>query len=342
MATIISEMLRDVTTIRNILIHHFLQLPKWFGKIFPLSCLSATMFSLNKLQNRNELMAMSLCGFTREQFLTLLFFWGFLIGSLQFLNSAYFAPYTKALQWKWMKEDARHFRDNEKKSATKSLFAEGKTWYQGTNSIASYAAYDRKKKELKHLSIFQFSPSKTKIQKIYLAKSAMYQKENMWLFSSLGIYTHLDDEQFPQFQWAGTTSLQMNERPQDFEQMELDSGQLTITHLEDYIQTMDKLGINTNEYKVHYYEYYASALSCPVFALLSCGSIFRPNRRGRSFGKNIFFIFLFNLLFWPSHYTFLALGLSGKIYPSLAPFMALALCGIFLVAYFMRMEKISQ
>src|SRR5690606_11452764 len=123
--------------------HQILEMPKWFAKILPMATLSATLFSLNKLQNRNELIAIFVCGLSRFTFILVILSLGFTIGVLQYFNNAYLAPYAKSLQWVWMKSDARHFRDNQKRSLKSSLFSSGKIWYKGSDYFCSYSAFDR-------------------------------------------------------------------------------------------------------------------------------------------------------------------------------------------------------
>ncbi|CAN0327204.1 unnamed protein product, partial [Chrysoparadoxa australica] len=132
----------------------------------------------------------------------------------------------------------------------------------------------------------------------------------------------------------------ISEQPGDFKEIESDITTLNTPDLYRYIKTLQDGGINVNEYLVMFYEKFSPSVVCIIFSLIAAIGGFTPNRRGSSFGKNIFFVFVFVILYWLINSYFLELGKSSKIDPFLATFGVPFIFALFLAQQFFRHRKL--
>lgn len=75
-----------------------LEAPTFLIKIFPVSCLIASLFSINKLKDRNELTAIFASGYARSRFIVAICIASSVAGIILFFINAYIVPYSKHQQ----------------------------------------------------------------------------------------------------------------------------------------------------------------------------------------------------------------------------------------------------
>ena len=95
---ILNGLLKASNEFQTILIDLALEMPGFLIKIFPVSCLIASLFSINKLKGRNELTAIFASGFSRRQFVVTIGFIGATVGLILFLINGYVVPMAKQKQ----------------------------------------------------------------------------------------------------------------------------------------------------------------------------------------------------------------------------------------------------
>ncbi|MBF0361359.1 MAG: LptF/LptG family permease [Oligoflexia bacterium] len=345
-ANVVSELLRSVTTLPDILLNNFLEMPKWLNKILPIACLTATLFSLNRLQRKGELMAIFACGFPRFSFFTLILQLSFLVAVSEFLISSYLQPYADALKFSWLRDGGIHFRGNKSQSLQTSTSSTGKVWYRNDLYYASFLAFDKQRSELRDLTLF-FYDSNYKLERIITADRARTATSSdgsnsyKWTLSTGNELNSLKDKNFPQKRVFDTLNLDLKEKPADFLDVDLDINKMDIHNLYYYILKIKKLGINACEYEVMFYEKFSSSIICIIFAFISVGAIFNPNRRHSSFGKNIFFVMIFTTVFWPSYSSFMDLAGGSKLPPLWATFAIPALCSLYILIYFYKHRRLA-
>lgn len=338
---IVNELLRAVTTLPDILLHHLLEWPKWLNKIFPIAALTATLFCLNKLQRRGELMAIFACGFPRYAFLTVIFRMALLVAAAQFLNSAFVRPYSESLPRRLLRDGGIHFRkDQDRTEGIKtSNSVTGRIWYKNASYYCSFAAFDKSRNELREVTFFYYGPDYKLVQIIW-AQRARYLRGNSWQLIDGRMVNSLQNKNFPQTDVFHTKNVSLLERPNDFKDIDSEINELAIQKLYAYIKKINRLGISSSEYETLFYEKISSALVCLFFPFIAIGPIYNPNRRHSSFGRSVFFILIFSTIFWLTYSSCLALGSGAKVPPELATFF-IPLCSVlYIMLSFYRRRKL--
>ncbi|MBF0313861.1 MAG: LptF/LptG family permease [Oligoflexia bacterium] len=340
-ANIVSEVLRAVTTLQDVLLNHILTLPMWLGKIFPVSAMTATLFSLNKLQRRNELIAIFACGHSRFAFFGTLTYAAIFVSLLQLFTNSVVRPYAERQKKEWLRDGGIHFRKHDKTPTVKtSSGGNGRVWYRNDSYYCAFTAFDKARAELRDVTLFYYGPD-YKLTEITWADRVTYQSGNTWLLTAGETLYSLQNKNFStskNFLFQKATLL---ERPSDFRDLDSEISELTLIKLYRYILKIKRLGINSAEYEAILYERIASALICLIFPFIATGAIFNPNRRQSSFGKSVVFVLVFTGIFWLAYSACMALASSHKL-PPLAAVMAIpAGCILYLLLMFYRHRKIS-
>lgn len=341
-ADIVNELLRDATTFGDIILHHILNIPKWFHFILPIASLTATLFSLNRLQMRNELIAILASGLSRQAFIFLLLKLSFIVGCIHFINSSYMRPYTDALKKTMLRDGGIHFRSDRTDGPQTQTSFGGKTWYRTDDYFCSFSAFDKYNDELKEISIFFYSDESYKTSKVIYADSAKFMADSKeWVLFNGRRYLYLKDLGFPMVEDFNEMEQGLKEKPRHFKGLDSDIKELDIRNLYSYVEKLKKLGINTNEYEMVLLEKFSFAFVCLIFGVIPVQAIFRPNRRQSSFGKNIFFILVFTIIFWLLYSSFVALGVGNKVPSFVATFTVPLACGIYILIYFYKNRHVS-
>lgn len=310
-ADLISGMLRESVTALQVVKNYVLKLPFLFSKLLPISCLIATLFSLNKLQTKNELVAMLASGFSRFQFILTIFQLGLVVALFQFLVLAYAEPYSKSLRSTWLPNSAKKF-NKSKRLKTSGLLKGGYFWFKTPQYFLQFSNFNKYKNSLHDISLYFYDKDIIGTE-IVQAKKATYTENNQWILEEGKQYTGTGGKQFAKLTLFDKQTFTLNEEPDDFKQIEADISTLEVVQLYSYIQHLKKSDINTNEYELILFDKFSSTLMCILFALFSTRSLFNPNRRSASFSKNAIFTFVFTLIYWLFYSFALDLGNSGKV-----------------------------
>lgn len=299
---------------RYILLNYVLKLPDLLGKLLPIACLIASLFSLNKLKNQSELMAILSSGFSAGRIYMLIFSCSAIIGFFQILNLGFVQPKANKVK----RAEFEKSRKNESKYLARSkVGSSGLLWYKSGNYFTSFRAFDRDRKQLKNIKIY-YQNNNGHLQQVYQAEQAIFISDNQWELNNVKILSLLDDKIYPTLQTKEKLLIPLKEVPGDFDQFESDITTLPMPELASFVSRLEETGINTSEYKVMLYEKISLAFICIVFSLFPVGIVFTPNRRVDSFGKNVVFTLLFTVGFWLLYTSSISMGSQGKLPPLLA------------------------
>ncbi len=320
-----------------VITYYLIKMPDFLSKIIPASCLLATLFSLNNLKNHSELIAILATGFSTKKIISIILGLCFVVSFIQFIIVSFLVPLSNKLKLDF--DEKREYAKVEKSGIQTSSLDTGKVWYKSKTYFASFSGFDRKNNELKNLSLYFFSPS-FKGSKIIFAKTARYIEGDIWIVQDGVSYSKLENNEFPVPIKFDQISLNLNEVPDDFKKFESEVRTLNIFSLSKFINRMEETGISVSEYKILFYEKWTLSFICFIFALISLPSLYSPNRRSSSFGKNVIFTLMFSLGFWLLYTSSLALGVSGKLptfwAPNLVPFFFV----IYIVATFYKHRRL--
>lgn len=339
-AQLISGLLRTSVTPQEVLINFILEVPQTLTKVLPLSCLLATLFSINKLKNRSELVAIFAGGFSRRNLVYTILQAAVLVGGLQFINISILDPYTKILHKQLIKDGEKKFKGSKSKGLLTSVINSGKIWYRSDDYYMAYLFFDKAKGRLNDISLYYFNEAHEGTQLIK-ADYADGDEFGNWEFKNAIIIKDMKGDQFPNQSRTENLTLALNEAPSDFDSIDSDLNTLGPIQLYDFIKRIRNSGLSVIEYEIFFYDKIISAVICPIFALIPISLVFRPNRRSSSFGKNILFVVLFVIGFFVAHSGSLALGTSDKIPASLAVIMVPILSLLYFAFIFQQNRKLN-
>jgi lipopolysaccharide export system permease protein len=337
-ANLISGFLRMNVTPVEVLLNHLLELPANVKLIFPVSCLMASLFSINKLKNRNELTAIFASGYSRQRFLFDIIYAAATIALIQFFISSYLEPFAKSKRHLLIENSESKFRNLKSKGLRSSTIGSGTIWYKSNNYFFSFSAFDRKNNTLQNFHLFEFDENHH-LKKQVFGPSAVFNGKS-WYVKEANVHYNLNKNSFPKTQNIEEASLDIKETAIDFKQIEADITTLNTYKLFKYVYKLNQAGINVSEYLIVLLEKFSTAFICIVFSLVSSISIFNPNRRNSSFGKNLIFVFIFTLLYWLINSYFIELGKNGKIPGFWATFGVPLVFSFYLFFYYYRYRKL--
>lgn len=339
-ANLISGFLRSGYAPLDIIKKHFLESPDFLSKIFPVSCMVASLFSINKLKNRNELAAIFAAGFSRRDYIITLIMASSFAASIQFISTSYIQPLAKKYRGVIIEDSDKKFRSLRGKGLMSSTIKSGKIWYKSKKYYISFSNFDKHSNTLHNVDLYEYDSSYKFEYKLTAAK-AIHKHDNVWEYIDGKMITNLNNDKFPKYDSFDSRLIAMHEKLTDFKKVEADITTLYIQQLADYIDKLDNSGINTDEYKVLLWDKYASSLICIIFALVASVGIFTPNRRNSSFGKNAVFVFLFTLIYWFVYSYSSELGRSSELPPIIACFSVPMGFVVYLSYLFYKNRKLS-
>jgi lipopolysaccharide export system permease protein len=339
-ANLIGGLLRGNVSATDVLMNHLLETPGAMNKILPVSCLVASLFSINKLKNRNELTAIFASGFSRNNFFFTVFQASMLVALFQFMMTGFIDPYAKKNRSRLIADHESKFRNLKSKGLRAKTIGSGKLWYRSNDYFFSFSSYNHASQKLYNIALF-FINADNKLYRSIAAKSMVYSKDNDWIISK-GIESYgLAHNDFPVIKKLRNHTISIKERPKDFLQIESDITTLNIIGLYLYIKQLKKSGINVNSYLVLLYDKFSSSIICIIFSLLASIAVFNPNRRNSTFGKNLIYVFIFTLSYWLVYSYALELGKSSRISPELSSFTVPIVFLFFLIINFLKNRELK-
>ena len=336
---ILTGLLKATNELKSILLDLVLELPTFLIKIFPVSCLVASLFSINKLKSRNELTAIFASGFSRRQFVLCIGMIGAFVGLILFFINGYLVPYTKHQQS--MLTDTHPAIANKAKTSTVSINAlkSGKIWFKGQDYFFSYSSFDGVSNTIFDLNLYYYDTN-FKLSEQVTANSAKFVEGNSWLLHKGLQVTNLENKTFPEPSYFQNKVFLLKETISDFKKINADISTLNIWRLYDYILVLRTNGINDSEYFVTFLDKFSSAFTCLILAILASVALFNPNRRNSSFGSNIAFVLTFTFIYWFIYSYFMTLGQTSKIPAIAATFGVPSVFVVYLVFYFIYHRKL--
>lgn len=336
---IINGLMKASNELQFIMLDLLLEMPVFLVKIFPISCLIASLFSINKLKSRNELTAIFASGFSRKQFVITIGISGAIVGLSLFYINGYLVPYSR-------QEQSKHALThpaiaNKAKTSIVSINAlnSGKIWFKGPDYFFSYSSFDGRTQTLFNLSLF-FYDNNHKFNRQIQAKRAIFIRDSFWIFKKGFYVSGLESTNFPDVHKFGEKVFRLRESISDFRKINADISTLNIWRLWDYIAVLRTNGINDSEYYVTFLDKFSSGFTCVILAILASIALFNPNRRNSSFGINVSFVLSFTFIYWFIYSYFMTLGQTDRIPAILATFGVPSVFVIYLFFYFLYHRKL--
>lgn len=319
----------------RVFLEYSLKMPDLMGKMLPICCLVATLFSLNRLKAHSELISILAAGYSYRKIYFLVGSCALSVVALQFFNLGFLEPYANKVK----RQEISKSKKSEGRYLTRSSLEGGKFWYKSQDYFASFSYFDRKTSQLSDLEIFYFS-EQSKSVRIIRSKMATYE-DGRWILKDVTELTNLDNPVFPLQSTIPQTEVNLKEVPEDFGEFEADLTTLSFFKLAEFISRLSKTGINISEYQIILLNKVFLSFVCFVFALIPLSAIFNPNRRSSSFGKSVVQTLLFTVIFWVLYSSTVAYGNSGGISPLIATGIVPLGFFIFVVWTYSKNRKLS-
>lgn len=320
----------------RVLLEYSLKMPDLMGKMFPICCLVATLFSLNKLKGHSELISILAAGYSYRKIYFLIGSCALTVVGLQFMNLGFVEPYANKIK----RQEIQKSRKSEGKYLTRSSIEGGRFWYKTRSYFASFAYFDRKSNSLQDLEIYFFTPNYNS-ERIIKASSANYVEKGRWSLKNVTELSSLHTQTFPLETKSQEISVNLNEEPEDFGEFEADLTTLNFIKLRQFIGRLSKTGINIAEYEILLLNKLFLSIVCFIFALMPVSTIFNPNRRSDSFGKNVVLTLLVTVVFWVLYSGALAFGNSGAAHPWVATGIVPGFFFLYVIWTYWRNRKLS-
>lgn len=340
-ANLISGFLRGNVTPTEVLFNYLIEIPGFLLKIFPVSCLTASLFSINKLKNRNELTAIFASGFSSKKYFITLIQASAVVAVLQLFIGGFVQPMTRSYRDTLITNSDNKFRNLKAKGLRTSTIGSGKIWFKSGNYFFSFSSFDKKKDTLNNVTLYFFN-EEFKLSKKIKTPSLVYKSETDWVAHDAVVFESTDlGKTFPIMSQKEKLTINLRENLLDFKKIESDITTLGLVNLYLYISRLSDSGINTNEYLIMFLDKISSSLICIILSLVAAVAIYSPNRRTSSFGKNLALVFLLTLIYWLTYDYALELGRSSKLNPYVACFILPFLFTLYLVYQFNANRKLK-
>lgn len=340
-ANLISGFLRGNVTPTEVILNYIIEIPGFLLKIFPISCLTASLFSINKLKNRNELTSIFASGFSTKKYFITLIQASAVIAILQLFVGGFVQPMTRSMRDSLIENSDNKFRNLKAKGLRTSTIGTGKIWFKSGNYFFSSSSFDKVKGALNNVTLYFFNDEFKLLEKIK-APTLEYSEGNTWKAINPTIFKNADaKEKFPHIEKKDVFLITLKEDLTDFKKIESDITTLGLFNLYMYISRLNQSGINTNEYLVMFLDKISSSLICIILSLVAAVAIYSPNRRTSSFGKNIGIVFFLTLIYWLTYDYSLELGRSSKLNPYIACFILPVIFMSYLIYQFQTNRKLK-
>lgn len=336
---VITGLLKVSNELKSIFIDLVLQFPAFLIQIFPVACLIASLFSINKLKNRNELAAIFAGGFSRRDYVLTIATIATIIGLILFCVNGYLVPYTKQVQSSLADSHPSIAKKASTSSVSINALKSGRIWFKGQQYFFSYSSFDNNSNTIYDLALYYYD-AQNKFSHFISAKKANYVADNQWKLLNASIVDQLSNASFPETKNQDELIVNLNENINDFKKINSDISTLSIWKLYDYILVLRANGLNSSEYLVTFLDKFSSGFTCLVLAMVASVALFNPNRRNSSFGMNVAFVLVFTFLYWFVYSYFITLGQSSKIPAVAATFGVPSLFVAYLAIYFIYHRKL--
>jgi lipopolysaccharide export system permease protein len=319
-----------------VILEYLLKMPDLSSKILPVTCLLATLFAFNRLKQQSELIAIFAAGYSYGLVYRLLTIASLFVVITQFINLAYLEPHANFVK----RKNITKSQTSEGKYLTRSSVNGGMFWYKTDYYFTTFLFFDRKDNRLVEPKIFVMNDEGL-LHEIIRGAHARYIKPGVWLVENSTRQISIDAPGFPIETKELSYEFPLKEKPEDFLEFEADLTTLNFFQLQSFIKKIKKTGMNIREYQVLLMKKVSLAWVCIIFTLIPLSTIFNPNRRSASFGKNVGYALSFTVMFWVIFSYALSLGETDKWPPFIAAFIVPIACLAFVFWGFWRHRKLA-
>ncbi|HXG59397.1 MAG TPA: LPS export ABC transporter permease LptG [Thermoanaerobaculia bacterium] len=293
----------------------------------PISVLVATLVTFGIFSKNNEVTAFKSGGVSLYRVSLPVVLVAAVISLLVYLNLDFVLPYAN------QRVDQLKRRIQGKEMSTP---AEQKLWFVGKGRyLINFLSYDRARRELAHVQIFEFHPTEFRLTRRLFARTARWNGE-AWVFENGWIRSFPDGGYATYTPITRPVVLAYGETPEDFATEVKSPEQMTFAELRRYIRVVRNSGYSAERLMVKLYEKTSWPAISIVMALIALPFAFRIGKRGALYGIGIALIL--GIVYWMVFAIFTKFGEVGNLPPILSAWSANILFAIAAVYLFLHVE----
>lgn len=317
---LLGELLNQRYPASQTLTYYLLEIPQVFVMMTPPSVLMATVLTLAGLSRTNELVACYSIGIGLNRIMAVLLVLVFMICCFTLIMQDRILPpvFKKRTTYYWqvMKQRPDFFLD----------FKQDKIWYRSNQLIYNLRHFDPKSMTIYGLTVYAFDDAFNLVERME-SKTAEYTPEG-WKLKDGGVTTFSTEDGFPVVKSFRERSLQIDESPKDFQEIEKKVEGLRLKELWTYIQRNKGAGIDTKVYETTLHS--RISLSFIPFVMCILAVPFSvSSRRAGGVGRDLALGFGLTFFYWLLYSVGISLGNNGALPPWVAAWLASAVFLVF-------------
>lgn len=284
------------------------KIPLFISQTAPMAALTASLASLGILSRQREIVALKSCGISLWQIAKpLLLTAGLLSAALWSWNES-IVPFSY--------RQSRYINTVEiKKRSPKLLLHENGFWYHGNKAFYHIDRFDSRNSILSGLTIYLIGEDFQVTTLVEVIKASW--EDNHWHFEGLQEKSLALDNT----QTQGATEVLIQETPEDFALVDMESDEFSSQQLRAYITDLQRKGLDTTAYQVDLHLKGAMPLAVFVMTLLGV-ALAVPGARQLSLATAVGFALMVGFGYWLLLALTVSLGHGGAIAPLLSAWSA--------------------
>jgi LPS export ABC transporter permease LptG len=294
----------------------------------PISVLVATLVTFGILSKNNEVTAIKSGGVSLYRIALPILAVAAMVSIFAYFVLDFVLPYSN--------ERAGEIKNKIEGKPAVTKASEQKLWYLGKGRyIINFLSYDRNKRELSQVQVFEFHPTEFRMTRRVFARLARWNG-SAWAFEDGWMRSFTDDGRSTFTPITTPLPLFYPETPEDFASDVKPPDQMTYAQLRRYIQTIRNSGYAAEELTVKLYAKTSWPVISMVMALIAMPFAFRMGKRGALYGVGIALIL--GIFYWMIYAVFTKFGEVGNLPPLLSAWSANILFALAAVYLFLHVE----
>ncbi|HJQ39703.1 MAG TPA: LPS export ABC transporter permease LptG [Thermoanaerobaculia bacterium] len=325
---IASDVRKHAIGLNTLLSYYRFQIFYVLNWTLPISVLVATLVTFGILSKNNEVTAIKSGGVSLFRIAMPILAVAAMVSILAYLILDFVLPYSN--------ERAAEMKNRIEGKPAVTKASEQKLWYLGKGRyIINFLSYDRNKRELSQVQVFEFHPTDFRMTRRVFAKVARWNG-SAWAFEDGWMRSFTDDGRSTFTPITTPLPLFYPETPEDFASDVKPPDQMTYAQLRRYIQTIRNSGYSAEELTVKLYAKTSWPVISLVMALIAMPFAFRMGKKGALYGVGIALIL--GIFYWMIYAVFTKFGEVGNLPPLLSAWSANILFALAAIYLFLHVE----
>lgn len=314
----LGELFDGTHPVHQLIKFHTMLLPQILVQMMPPAVMLATVLTLSGLNRQSELIACFSLGVSLKRIIGVMLTFVFMVGCLMLVFQDRILPPL------FKKRTTYYQHEMRKKNDFYLDFRKDKIWYRSKNLIYNLKTFNSKTNTIHGVSVYAFDDQFNLVQLIE-AEKAEFTPEG-WKLQKGTVTIFPTTDPFPLTQTFLEKELQINEKPEDFLEIEKEVDGLRLLELSNYIKKIKESGLDYKAFQVKYHSRWSLSFIPVVMCFLGVPFSLRGRREG-GIARDLGLCLGVTFLYWLFNSISLSLGASGSLPPVLAAWIPSAVFG---------------